>query len=63
MRLKLKLFRPVVCYKELQGWKWIGTYKSWANFFKFQCYTRKITKTLLCLLLPDQTCLISSSHL
>ena len=63
MRLKLKLFRPVVCCKEFQGWTWIGTYKSWANFFKFQCYTRKITKKLLCLLLPDQTCLISSSHL
>ena len=61
MRLKLKLFRPVVCCKEFQGWTWIGTYKSWANFFKFQRYTRKITKKL-CLLLPDQTCLISSSH-
>ena len=63
MRLKLKLFRTVVCCKEFQGWTWIGTYKSWANFFKFQCYTKKITKKLLCLLLPDQTCLISSSHL
>ena len=47
MRLKLKLFRPVVCCKELQGWTWIGTYKSWANFFKFHCYTRKITKKII----------------
>ena len=42
----LKLFRPVVCCKELQRWTcdW-NLEQSWANFFKFQCYTaRKISK-------------------
>ena len=50
----LKLF-PVVC---CNGWKWIETWKIWANLFKF-CKTHQ--KSYYGWMLPCEICLISSS--
>ena len=58
----LKLF-PGVCCNRWQGWTWIETWKSLANFFKFQhsCYSlnsmpEEVTnwKKMSWLVLPDE---------
>ena len=57
----LKLF-PGVCCNRWQGWTWIETWKSLANFFKFQhsyyslnSMPEEVTnwKKISCLVLPD----------